>query len=59
MLKAANSWNGLIFLPEEVVYYNDMPKRIVLDDGAENLKFIQDLMKKYGIHKGLYCTISS
>jgi len=53
VLEAANSLNVARFLQEEVVCHHGVPKRIVLDGGAENLKFTQDLLKKYGIH-GVY-----
>ena len=50
VLDAANSLNVAKFLQEEVVCRHGTPKRIVLDGGAENLKFTQDLLKRYGIH---------
>ena len=53
VLEAANSLNVARFLQEEVVCRHGVPKRIVLDGGAENLKLTQDLLKKYGIH-GVY-----
>jgi len=53
VLEAASSLNVAKFIQKEIVCHHGVPKRIVLDGGAENLKFTQDLLKKYGIH-GVY-----
>ena len=50
VLDAANSLNVAKFLHEDMVCWHGVPKRIVLDGDAENLKFTQDLLKRYRIH---------
>ena len=45
----ANSFNVAKFLMEEVVCRHGAPRRIVLDEGSENMDLTQDLIQRYGI----------
>jgi hypothetical protein len=49
-LEAADSLHVARFLQEEVVTRHRCPRRIVLDGGAENLGFTEEIMRKYGIY---------
>jgi hypothetical protein len=48
-LEKADSLSVAKFLQEDVVCRHGCPRKIVLDGGAENMGFTEEMMRKYGI----------
>jgi hypothetical protein len=50
VLESTDSEGVAKFLQEKVICRHGVPKRIVLDGGAENMGFTESVIKKYGMH---------